>query len=809
MPAHISFARSSTWPTGFVGSVSIVADTPLSGWTLVLEAQFDIVNIWGAEVVARQDGKFLLRAAPWNANAPAGGTLSFGFQAGTNGDVPDPSGFILGGPNELTFPPPPPPRLSVSDSSVVEGGFAVFTVTLSKPSLEAVTVGFQAGSGSAAIGQDLDPRQGLLTFAPGETSKQIRVATTDDTLRESSESFILALSNATGAEIERGVGTGTIIDNDWPRISIADASVLETNSHQTAIRFQVTLSAPQAEAVKVHFHTADGTAIAGSDYTARSGTLWFAAGETSKHITIAALGDRVVEADETFFLRLSSPRNAVIEDGEAVGTIRNNDLPRITIADAAPVTEGDPAEGLMIGALSTSGNQIIDATGAPVRIAAVNWFGMETTTQAPHGLHARNWQDMMDQMKEAGFNAIRLPFSGQSILDPGTPGGINFALNPDLAGLKPIEIMDRIVDYAGEIGLRIILDHHRSQAGNGPNPNGLWYDHGYPEARWIQMWEDLALRYKGDPTVIGADLQNEPHGATWYRWADAAERAGNAVLRVNPDWLVFVEGVGSHEGEHYWWGGQLQGVRDRPVVLDVADKLVYSPHDYPNSVYPQSFFYAADFPNNLPAIFDENWGFIWREGIAPVFVGEMGSRLNDPLDVAWMQKLVAYMSGDLNADGTRDRADLGPSFAWWSWNPNSGDTGGILADDWTTVQERKLDALAPLLPDGDGGLAQAIFEVRLSTAAFVPVSVDWRTLPHIAGEADYVAAGGTLHFAPGETVKRIAVTVTPDELREREETFRVELSGPNGVVIADAIGIGRILDDDGASVMRVGSDWVL
>lgn len=809
MPALISFARSSTWQTGFVGNVTIRADAPISGWTMVFEAPFAIVNIWGADIVARQDGKYLIRAATWNANAPAGGTLSFGFQASTNGAAPDPSGFVLGGPNDLAFPPPPPPTISISDASAVEGGFAVFTVNLSKPATEAVTVGFQASSGSAAIGQDLPARQGEITFAPGETSRQIRVATTDDTLREAPETFLLSLSNARGAEILRGVGTGTIADNDWPRISIADASVLEVNSNQTAIRFQVTLSAPQAEAVSVRFETADGTAIAGSDYTARSSTLWFAPGETAKHITVAALGDRVVEADETFLVRLSAPRNAVIEDGEAIGTIRNNDLPRITIADAAAVTEADPSEGLMIGALSTRGNQIIDATGAPVRIAAVNWFGMETTTQAPHGLHLRNWQDMMDQMKEEGFNAVRLPFSGQSILDPGAPGGINFALNPDLVGLKPIEIMDRIIDYAGEIGLRIILDHHRSGAGNGPNPNGLWYDHGYPEARWIRMWEDLALRYKGDPTVIGADLQNEPHGATWYRWADAAERAGNAVLRVNPDWLIFVEGVGSHGGEHYWWGGQLQGVRDRPVQLEVANKLVYSPHDYPNSVYPQPFFYTADFPNNLPAIFDENWGFIWREGIAPVFVGEMGSRLSDPRDIAWMQKLTAYMSGDLDANGTRDRADLGPSFAWWSWNPNSGDTGGILADDWTTVQTRKLDALAPLMPDGDAGPVQAIFEVRLSTAAFVPVSVNWRTAPHTAGEADYVAAGGTLTFAPGETVQRIAVTVTPDELREREETFRVELSAPSGVVIADAIGIGRILDDDGASVMRVGSDWVL
>jgi aryl-phospho-beta-D-glucosidase BglC (GH1 family) len=245
--------------------------------------------------------------------------------------------------------------------------------------------------------------------------------------------------------------------------------------------------------------------------------------------------------------------------------------------------------------------------------------------------------------------------------------------------------------------MRIILDNHRSETGAGPNGNGLWVDGDYTEADWIETWTMLAERYAGNTAVIGADLANEPHSASWSDWSAAAERAGNAIHAVNDDWLIFVEGVGSYEGDSYWWGGNLAGVADDPVVLNTANKLVYSPHDYGNSVYEQSWFSDADFPDNLLEKFDENWGYIYREGIAPVMVGEFGSTLEDPKDLAWLDKLLAYMSGDFDADGTLDIAagDAGISWTWWSWNPNSSDTGGILEDDWTTPIQAKLDLLQP------------------------------------------------------------------------------------------------------------------
>jgi Ca2+-binding RTX toxin-like protein len=392
------------------------------------------------------------------------------------------------------------------------------------------------------------------------------------------------------------------------------------------------------------------------------------------------------------------------DDGSTGGGTGPVDPPVDPGEGSGPDTGGGtgPAHGAE-GWLHTEGSQIVDSAGQEFKISAVNWFGMEGTNYAPGGLDVRSYTSMMDQMVELGFNAIRLPFSNQLFDAGSTPRGINFGLNPDLQGLTGLQIMDKIVDYASKIGLRLILDNHRSAAGDGTQ-NGLWYDSHYTESRWISDWKMLAGRYADDPTVIGFDLHNEPHASTWgdgsatTDWQAAATRAGNAVLAVNPNLLVIVEGIANYGGDSYWWGGNLQGVKDHPVVLNVANQLVYSPHDYPNSIYAQPWFNTPDFPKNLSEVFSKNWGYIFEQNIAPIFVGELGTKLLDPKDAAWLASITAYLGGDLDGNGTNDlpAGAEGASWAWWSWNPNSGDTGGILKDDWTTVQTGKMDAITPI-----------------------------------------------------------------------------------------------------------------
>jgi endoglucanase len=336
--------------------------------------------------------------------------------------------------------------------------------------------------------------------------------------------------------------------------------------------------------------------------------------------------------------------------------------------------------------LHAHNGKIVDASGHEVVLTGVNWFGLETGTFAPHGLWTRNWSQMLDQMASSGFNTIRLPYSNQ-LFDPASkPNGIDLKKNPDLAGLTGPQIMDKIVDGATSRGIMVILDRHRPDA---QGQSALWYTDHVSEQRWLNDWVMLAKRYRDNPLVIGADLHNEPHGnATWgdgnkaTDWRAAAERAGDAVLAANPNWLVLVEGVESYQGHGYWWGGNLQGARQHPVRLTDQSKLVYSAHDYSPNVWQQSWFSDPKFPKNLPALWDSMWGSLAADHQAPVLLGEFGGRSvgADPEGV-WQHSLMGYLK------------ERGISYTYWCWNPDSGDTGGILADDWTSVHPDKLALL--------------------------------------------------------------------------------------------------------------------
>jgi endoglucanase len=597
-----------------------------------------------------------------------------------------------------------------------------------------------------------------------------------------------------------------------PAISVEDALIVDGADGVPVAAFTVSLSTPSEETVKVGFATEGGSAILGHDYLSTAGTLTFAPGETEKTVLVAPSADDI----DALALTLAGPVGATIADAHAVATAPAGDepaadgpmadRPTVSIGDAAVLERDVVTVTGPVGFLSTKGNQIVDEAGTAVKLTGVNWFGLESGRFAPDGLHARNLEDMMDQMVELGFNTIRLPFS-QDLFDGGMPSGINYNLNPALQGLTGLEIMDRVIAYAGDIGLKIILDHHRPAAGAGTSENGLWYDSSHSETDWIDTWTMLADRYAGDTAVIGADLHNEPHAGTWggggaTDWAAAAERAGNAIHSINDDWLIFVEGVANKDGS-YWWGGNLKGVAERPIDLKHDGKVVYSAHDYPNSIYEQPWFSDKDFPDNLTAKFKEFWGYIHEEKIGPVLLGEFGSRLTDPKDIAWYEKITAYLSGDFDADGDRDAGanDVGINWTFWSWNPNSSDTGGILKDDWTSVHQNKLEGLQDLMFDWPESskpqTSKAEFDVTLSHASDEKVKVDYKVVGETADGDDFVVKTGRLKFAPGETEKTIKVGILGDLKLEGDETFRVVLRGAKNVDIDDGRGIGTIIDNDG------------
>ena len=256
--------------------------------------------------------------------------------------------------------------------------------------------------------------------------------------------------------------------------------------------------------------------------------------------TIASLRKRLTRAvsRETLPPRLTARKAKIGAIGSAV--ILATTLAACSSASLVPGTKDSVASDAppTCGPLHTDGAQIKNDQGQTVSLTGVNWFGFETQTFAPQGLNVRNYQDMLDQMAHLGFNTLRLPYSNQ-LFDPASkPTSINYTLNPDLRGLQGLALMDKIVAGAQKAGLCVILDQHRPDA---YAQSALWYSPHMPQSRWIDDWVMLAKHYKNNPAVIGADLHNEPHdSATWgdgnpaTDWRLAAEKAGNAVLAVDP-----------------------------------------------------------------------------------------------------------------------------------------------------------------------------------------------------------------------------------------------------------------------------------
>ena len=274
---------------------------------------------------------------------------------------------------------PEPPTLSLNDVTVVEGNSgtsnAEFTVTLSDPSSQAVTVDYATADGTASAGADYQTTSETLTFAVGQTTKTITVPVLGDTLDEADETFSVNLSNPTNATIADSQGVGTIQDDDpLPALSINNVTVMEGNSGTNNAEFIVTLSDPSSQAVTVDYATADGTATAGTDYQATGGTLTFPPGQTMRPIAVPVLGDTLDEPDETFSVNLSNPTNATIADSQGVGTIQDDDIPPVTFPDdnlealireVTGIPTGDiyPADLLPLTTLDGHGRGIIDLSG--------------------------------------------------------------------------------------------------------------------------------------------------------------------------------------------------------------------------------------------------------------------------------------------------------------------------------------------------------------------------------------------------------------------------------------------------------------
>jgi endoglucanase len=287
-------------------------------------------------------------------------------------------------------------------------------------------------------------------------------------------------------------------------------------------------------------------------------------------------------------------------------------------APAQPAAASAPDAGIKFP-LHTSGASIVDANDKPVKLNFVNWYGAESPDFVVGGLEYQPISSIISEIVSMGFNGVRLPWSNQMWeSDPAVPANL-VAANPQFAGEDSQTVFGQVVQDLANAGLMVILDNHNSDAEwccSSTDGNTLWYNSDYPQSAWLSDWESMTVRFASIPQVIGVDLRNEPRGtATWggsdpsTDWQAAAELGGDAVQSVDPNLLIFVEGVN--------YALDLSGVASLPVTLNDPDHVVYEAHDYGfdhNGVASYNAWVAQIQPD---------WGYL--VGHDPLWIGEFGT----------------------------------------------------------------------------------------------------------------------------------------------------------------------------------------
>jgi endoglucanase len=386
--------------------------------------------------------------------------------------------------------------------------------------------------------------------------------------------------------------------------------------------------------------------------------------------------------------------------------------------DAAADAPGPPALALP---LHTESRFIVDANNQRFKLAGVNWYGGESPDLVPAGLDHADVNAIAHLIRQLGFNSVRLPWALQLYEENPVVSETMLSANPALQGKTALEVFDAVIDALAAQGLVVVLDNHRSRGDwccDTAHGDGLWHTVAYPETSFIADWQAMAARYLSRPAVIGADLRNELRGQlpddapavctdcdapansgcaclqpSWgdgnalTDWAAAATRAGNAVLGVNPNLLIVVEG-------NFWstWFGASYA----PVTLSVPNRLVYSPHNYSSTNGGvASFATYADFK----AALDSAWGYAITSGqayTAPLWVGEFGTNHTTP-DPIWWPWIQQYLTDN----------DL--DWCYWAVNGTEGsgygrsfgaeETFGVLDTTWSAPASTgflsSLQALAP------------------------------------------------------------------------------------------------------------------
>jgi len=726
----------------------------------------------------------------------------------------DPAGVAFGGSSTVAATP----TLRIANASIVEGQSGtktlVFEVTLSAtPTAGPVTVNWATKDGTAVscstcsggdlAGKDFAAGRGLLTFAKDTTSLTQGVGVTlfGDSAVEADETFTVTLSSPSGATLGTATATGTIRNDDVaapPVVSVANASVVEGNGGSAVASFVVSLSRAATAPVTVRWATANGTATAGSDYTAGSGTVTFAAGVTSQTVAVNVTGDTAVEADETFTVTLSSPSGATLGTATATGTIRNDDataLPTLTISGISSVPEGNS------GFASANFDVFLSAASAtPVTVQYVTGISSVSPATAGEDYVAITTPKTLTFNPGETRKTAQVSVIGDTKVEPderftvtlSNPSGATIARatadatirnddSPPVVSLSPATLtVDEgntgttkatltVALANGAIATSDVTVNYATTAGTAKadtdfvsipvnSPESVTILKGSNSATfYVRVIGDYAKESDETFTVALTSASLATLGAA--KSATVTIRNDDVAGNINP--VVSIAGVSVDEGNSGTRNAEFTVSLSRPSTMTVSVKWATAD----GTAKASSDYTAASGTLTFAA-------GVTSQTVKVAVRGDTAAETDETFTVELSSP------SDLT---------LGTYTA----------TGTIRNDDFPVVS---LSPAAVNVTEGNSGTTNAVFTVSLSRAAASPVTVKWATNNGTAtAGSDYTSGIGTLTFAPGVTSQTFSVAVAGDTATEPDETFTVELVQPVGLTFGSTTRSTVTIRNDDAS----------
>ncbi|MEA3207025.1 MAG: hypothetical protein QOE70_82 [Chthoniobacter sp.] len=729
------------------------------------------------------------------------------------------------------------PALSVSSPTVSEGtdNFAVFTISLSNPSTTAMVLDLALANVTATGGGTDYGAAGATnlqvstdgganwvnatsaTIAPGATSVLVRTPITNDTLDENAEVFTLTATRTAGLTTNASVaGTATINDNDAPpSLTIGDITVNEGAGTAT---FTVTLSTASGLPVSVNYATSSGTATSGADFTATSGTLNFAAGETSKTFTVSILNDTIFEDSETFSVTLSSATNATIADPTGFGAILDNgtgpggvdnDTPTVSVSSPT-VTEGTNTHAVFTLSLSNASTTatvfslaLLDgsATGGGTDFGpalevstdgGTNWSASPTATIAAGSLSVLvrtpiNNDSLSENTETFTLSATRTAGTTTNA----TASGLATINDNDPAAALSINDVT-VNEGAGTVTFTVTLS-----AASGL-PVTVNYATGSGTATSGADFTATSGTLTFAPGVISQTVTVSIVNDTTFENSETF----NVTLSAPTNALI-ADGLGL--GTITDDGTGAGGTDDDTPTVSIDNPLV-AEGTHSHAVFTITLSNASttavafnltladgtatgggtDFGAGLEVSTDG--GANWTPSTtASIAAGNLSVLVRTPINNDLLDEVAETFT--LTASRTSG-ATTNPSVIGTATITDNDPPPSLSIDD-LSINE---------------GAGTATFTVTLNTPSGLPVTVNYATSNGTAtAGADYSSATGTLSFAPGVTSQTITVAILNDAIFENSETFNVLLSTPTNATIADNVGVGTI-HDDGTGVGGTNND---